>query len=873
VSEDSDRWRRLDALLEQAMDLPSDEQRAWLDRACGDDVGLRRDLESLLAHDLPESFLDRPATDEAARLLTPTEPPSLAGRRVGPFEIERSIGHGGMGEVYAARDTRLGRRVAVKRLPARVAGDPETARRFRREALAASALNHPNILTVYEVVERDEGDLLVTELIEGMTVRERLADGPLSLAAALDIVLPAARGLAAAHAAGIVHRDVKPENLMIRDDGLVKIVDFGIAKPVDGALDDAATATGTDRIVGTLGYMSPEQARGLAVDPRTDVWSLGVVLYEAVTGEHPFAGATATDRLAAILERAPEPPSRHRPELPRGLDRFLTRALAKAREERPADAAEFAAELDALRLGNGRESVAAAPRSSMVRVGAVALAALAAAALAWWASLDSGLRSEGAPRIVSLAVLPLDERPDSGDAGYLGTGISQSLTRSLARAPGLRVLASSSVPQVGAAPRSSRDAGRQLGVAAVVAGNVEVRPSGLQIAVELVDTRDGRLLWSASYDRPVEELPGVHEEIAGDLLRHLRLESASVAPAARRPSSEAYRLYLQGTYQWHRAWSEVNPFLKLGAAAWESYERSRDYFQRAVEADPEFGLAWSGLAHYWAYGAANGLLDPEEAWPRAEHTARRALELDATLADVHNTLAALALYRDRDWAGGEREFVTALELGGSAEVLIHYSYFARSLGRAEESLRLIRRALDVDPLSLRANLGQAASLLALGQLDEALAQTRHCLDLEPGSPVTHELLADLLVAMGREAESIAALAASLRLQGDEASARRLQDTHERAGYAEATAELARHRIAQIESARASGLRSPAIFLARGHLLAGDRPRALAWALRALDERNRFVIELATSPLFAPLREEPELRDRIRQLGLPLPHSP
>ena len=339
------RWRRIDGIVEAALELAPSERPTFVRRACGDDTDLHREVESLLAHDRSDDFLEVPAAAEAARLTVGAEPPSLTGERIGHFEVLERIGRGGMGEVYMAHDARLQRRVAIKRLPAHLCADLDRVRRFRQEALAASALNHPNILTVYEIVQHEGADLLVTELVDGLTLRERAQVGALPLAEVLDLGLQVAQGLAAAHAIGIVHRDVKPENVMVRRDGLVKLLDFGIAKATQGVLGSEWTGTGPGSVLGTVGYMSPEHARGQQVDARSDVWSLGVILYELATGQTPFPGATPADRLAAILERDPLPPSELREGLPDMFDRLLMRTLAKDPADRPADAGELAAAL------------------------------------------------------------------------------------------------------------------------------------------------------------------------------------------------------------------------------------------------------------------------------------------------------------------------------------------------------------------------------------------------------------------------------------------------------------------------------------------------------------------------------------------------
>jgi tetratricopeptide (TPR) repeat protein len=402
---DQERWRRVDGILEAALELPAGERAAFLERTCGGDAELRREVEALLAHDGADGFLGSSASTEAARLLMGAAPPPLVGQRIGTFEVLAGIGKGGMGEVYLAQDTRLQRRVALKRIPAHLASDPERVIRFRREALATSALNHPNVVTVYEILAHEGGDLMVTELVDGVSLRQRMREGAVPFAAALDIVLQIARGLAAAHAVGIVHRDVKPANVMVRRDGLVKVVDFGVAKSPPQPLAAPGRATAPGELIGTVGYMSPEQARGLPVDARTDVWSLGVIFYELATGGSPFPGATPFDRLGAILEREPEPPSHRRPGLPAALDGVIARALAKDAADRYGDAAELAADLERLRSASGRALAPATRRLAGVRwragMGAAAALALALVlGLAVWRPTSEPAPPELAPGTV-----------------------------------------------------------------------------------------------------------------------------------------------------------------------------------------------------------------------------------------------------------------------------------------------------------------------------------------------------------------------------------------------------------------------------------------------------------------------------------------
>jgi eukaryotic-like serine/threonine-protein kinase len=864
---DRERWQQVDELLAAALARPAAGREAFLADACGDDAALRSEVASLLAHTVDDEFLATPVAAELGDVLA-SNGETLVGQRLGRFEVVAKLGAGGMGEIYLALDPRLERQVALKRVPRLLADDPERVRRFRREALAVTALNHPNILTVHEIVDTEEGDVLVSELVDGVTLRARLRTGPLPPAEALDMAVQVGRGLAAAHAAGIVHRDVKPENVMIRNDGLVKVLDFGVAKSVQAAIavEDAETGTTPGEIVGTIGYMSPEQARGLPVDARSDVWSLGVLLHEALTGSSPFPGATPSDRLAAILRADPEPPSRHLPGLPPAIDRLLARALSKERDDRHRDAGELVADLEAVRAavasrgtGAGEKRFArrrlALPRSRRARA-AVALAALVLAA----GGVFAGRRLLLPPAVESIAVLPLVNAGGEPSLDYLGEGIADSLIRTLAPTPRLRVISRlSSFRYQGEAAEAGR-VGRELGVRTVLAGQVLPRGDTLTVDVELIDANDRAQLWGKQYRLSSTQLPTLHEEIAREVRERLerplpRARGTAGLAAPHTPQPQAYDLYLQGRYHWNRTSAP-------------SFHASRDLFQRAIEADPDYALAWSGLSHYYSFGAANGLLDPTQHWSRAEQTTRRALQLDPRQPEIYNNLAGMAAYRDRNWAEAERHFVDGLALGVSPELLRHYSFFLGMIGRLEDARRVAADLGAILPRSPGALDRHGRTLYNNRAFLEAVATFEESLALEPGNSATREALGDALAQLGREKEAVVAWRQAL-LDADRAElANELASTYAEAGYAAARAALARRRLADLRQRAESGAYVSAHAFARQHLLAGDREQALRWATKAFAERNRLVLELAIDPLFDPLRDDPQFRAGVASLGLP-----
>jgi serine/threonine-protein kinase len=851
---DPERWRRVDRLFVAALELGKEERERFLARECGEDEELRRQVESLLAHDRPDSFLeDGAAATEAARLVVGRAAEDLVGSRLGRFEVEARIGAGGMGEVYRARDPLLGRAVALKLIPPHLRGDPERQRRFRHEAMAASALNHPNIVTVHEIVEHDDGDLMVTELVEGQSLRARLDEGPLALDEALDIGAQIARGLAAAHAAGLVHRDVKPENVMLRADGLVKILDFGIAKDLRGAARAELASTLAGTVLGTVAYMSPEQASGQPVDARTDVWSLGVVLHEMLVGATPPQSDPPPAAPSTAPPGAEDAPSRRRP-LPPAIDRLLARALARDRAERP-DAATLGLELERLRArGPGGTTLLRAPG----KVAALALLALTAA-FGMWRFVGSGTTA----RIDSIAVLPLENAAGDPQLDYLSDGVTESLIQGLAQAGDLRVVSRASAFRFKGRPVSTTlEIGRELGVRSVLTGRMENRGDRLSVSVELVDTSDDSHLWGHRYELPMSELTSLYQTISADVLTrlHRRLSGDEEARIARLHTDdvEAYRLYLEGRYYWNKS----SP---------SDYERSREAFERALDVDPDYALAWAGLGNYYGYAAAAGLADPTDYWPRAERAAKRALELDPTLPQVRPTQAALVFYWRREWSVGADLMRAAVET--FPESAIHFSTILARLGRLEESQVYQQMAFDREPASARLHRLAAASSYLARSHETAVSLCRRALELDPSDLPCWETLGDASLELERDDEAVAAWARVLRLTGRPERATELEATFRSRGIDAALAIFARSRLDDLLARRDRGDYVPAYFLARESLRAGLRGEAIGWIETAFTERNRLVLDLLTDPVFDALRDEPVYRAGAESLGLPAGSPP
>jgi serine/threonine protein kinase len=602
--------------------------------------------------------------------------PLSAGDKLGPYEILAPIGAGGMGEVYRARDTRLGREVAVKVLPVHLANDSQALARFEREAKAVAALSHPNILVLFDVGAHDGIHYVVTELLEGETLRDRLSRSPLSFRQTVELGIALAEGLAAAHGKEIVHRDIKPGNIFLTADGQVKILDFGLARwqPKTSSEDETLTLNNTQAgtVMGTAGYMSPEQVRGERADASSDIFSLGCVLYEAVTGRRAFSGNSAADTMAAILKEDPPAIANTGKQAPAELERVIHRCLAKNPAQRFHSAHDLAFALRGL-LSAASERSAALPgpppraRGNRVRAYvaiAVAAVILIAAGLFYW-------RSHTAQSIDSLAVLPFANIGGNPDAEYLSDGITESLMDSLSELPNLKVQSRSAVSRYKGKDPDARSVGRELGVRAILTGRITQRGENLTISAELVDADDNSRLWGEQYNRKLADALAVQNDIAHQIVEklRLRLSNAQAAHMTTRQTAnpEAYQLYLKGRYF-------AAQFTQDGM------DKGMNYFRQAIALDPNYALAYDGMSYY--YELIEDLLMPaSEAMPKAEEAARKALALDDSNVETHVQMGSNYTMYDFDWPAAEREFARALALNPNyAPAHEYYAWFLISVG-------------------------------------------------------------------------------------------------------------------------------------------------------------------------------------------------
>jgi serine/threonine-protein kinase len=744
-----------------------------------------------------------------------------------------------MGEVYRARDLRLGREVAIKVLPEQLSGDEDALARFEREARAIAALSHPNLLAIYDFGTDGAVSFAVTELLHGQTLRAALASGALPWRKAADLGAALAEGLAAAHSRGIVHRDLKPDNVFLTAENRVKILDFGLARWVrnDAGGEDATSAPTTPdptrpgTVLGTVGYMSPEQVRGEPAEPRSDIFAFGCVLYEMLTGRPAFTGSSAFDRMAAILRDEPPPPSREIPDVPAEIDRIVARCLEKSPSRRTASAQELVAVLAGL---------ASAGASDPTIV----------------ASAASGVRSavKRAPRVKSLAVLPFVNPGGDPEMEYLTEGITESLINGLSQLRKLRVMARSTMFRY-RGDADPQQVGRELGVGTVLSGRVTQRGLSLGISVELVDAGNGWRLWGARYDRPVADLLAVQEEISREITTNLRLtlEPEQKKRLAKRYAADrdAYPLYLRGRYHWNKS---TVPDMK----------KALEHFEQAIEKDPAYALAWAGVSDcYAALGMDRyAALPPREAYPKAKAAARRALEIDDGIAEAHTSLA-YALVLDWEWAEAEKEFRRAIQLNPDYALAHHfYGFLLAATGRSEEGLAEFRHALEIDPLSLIINCDYGWAFYCARRHDEAIEQIRRTLEMDSNFAQAYLWLGLACQAKGLWKESAEAFETGARLTGGSPTMLSgLAFTRVLAG----DRGEAERMLAQMEE-RAKTAYVPMVTMVQLNLVLGDFDRTFEWLEKAFEYRASFLVPMKVYPFFDSIRGDPRFAELLRRQG-------
>jgi serine/threonine-protein kinase len=850
--------QRIKEIFHGALHCEPDKVSAFLEAACQGDKVLRSEVDAFLtAHLHAGKFIESPVAGLAFNVIEKGQAGSLVGRTIGHYKISESIGTGGMGEVYLATDIVAGRKAALKLLPLRFTGDAERLKRFEQEAHAVVALNHPNILTVYEIGEDHSIHYIASELIEGETLRQRLEHGQMQLSEAVDVAIQVASALVAAHETGIVHRDIKPENIMLRPDGYVKVLDFGIAKlaeqelpatmPRDEALLLVETNLGS--ILGTVRYMSPEQACGGHVDKRTDIWSLGVVLYEMLTWHAPFTGDTPKEVMSAILEKEPPPLTKYIAYAPAELQQIIRKTLRKDREERYHSAHELLEALKDLRrkLEAEVERAAAPLLLRWVRSPAalVLVLTIAALALALPFYRHRNLTTSSPPE-KSIAVLPFLDLSETKDQEYFCDGMSEEILEALAKVDGLRVVARTSSFSFKGKSVNAREVGEKLNVANVLEGSLRREGNRVRVTAELINARSGFHLWTETYDRELRGVFALQDEITRSIVDALKIKLA-VSPSARQqPNSEVYDLYLQGLY-----------FSNKGSE--EDLRRALSFFQHAVERDPTFSRAWTGIAKVW-YFLADVYVKPLDAYPASKEAALKAIALDEKDAEAHCYLSEAKRVLDWDLAGADAELKRALELDpNSAPAHLFLGLHPLFYGQLKDGLQLILEAEKLDPVSPITSYVATAAYLANDQIDEAISEGQRTLELDPNYFYLDSVLAAAYREKGNFAEAIA-----LYTKAQEAT--HLPSSGLAITYARMGRETeAQNILAELLQTREKRYVSAPV-IAAVYAAFGEKEEAFRWLERAFAEHSGILQWIAFLPEFRPLHSDARFSHLLRRIG-------
>jgi serine/threonine protein kinase/Tfp pilus assembly protein PilF len=816
-----ERLQQIEDLYHSARKRELSERGEFLAESCRGDEELRREVESLLAQNAAGDVMERPALEVAASLLAQETVPQLAmGARLGPYQIESPLGAGGMGQVYKARDTRLGRAVAIK------VSAGQFSNRFEREARAIAALNHPHICTLYDVGP----NYLVTELVEGETLLDWLKRAP-AVARGIEIAEQILEALRAAHDAGIVHRDLKPANVMVRSDGYVKVLDFGLAKqiPGSGALVTERTATLgptlPGQLLGTAAYMSPEQILGQEIDQRSDLFAFGIILYEMLAGQHPWPRKSRVDTLHAILHDE-LPPLSAGSATGTGLIAIVQKLLRKNPAERYPSAG---AVLEALAGRTARDR----------------------------ARSDKPRRASR-KRVRSLAVLPLADLSGGREQDYFADGMTDALITTLAQIHALRVISRTSVMQYKGVIRPLPEIARELNVEAVLAGTVLRSGDRIRIAAQLIDASTDTHLWAKNYESDLRDILSVQSEVAQAIAEEIKLkltpqERARMA-AAQPVNPEAYEAFLKGRYHWFKR----SP---------DALRRGLEYFRQAIALDHTYALSHAGLAD--SYGSLGwdlfAAMPPAEAFPKAKLAAQAALALDPNCAEAHAQLGHVAGFYEWDWPTAETELRRALELKPQYSVAhIWYSHVLHAVGRTAESFAESQRAVECDPLGLILNLHLGWNYLYDRKCERAIEQLQKTMELQPDFLLAYLFLGEAYEQSGNFGGAITQFERAVIL-----SERRpiylagLGHAYAASGQRDRATEI----IDELQQAAGSTY-VPARGIAEIYVGLGEGEQAFAWLDKAVEQRNGWLFHIKTNPRYDSLRSDPRYADLVRRIGLP-----
>jgi serine/threonine protein kinase/Tfp pilus assembly protein PilF len=755
-----------------------------------------------------------------------------------------------MGVVYKAEDTKLKRTVALKFLPPELTHIPDVKDRFMREAQAAAALDHPNICTVYEFDEAEEKPFISMAYVEGQSLRKKLESGPLELDEALRIATQVAQGLQIAHKKGVVHRDIKSANIMVTEDNQAKIMDFGLARMTGGTL-----ITQEGMTMGTIAYMSPEQARGEEVDHRTDIWSFGVVLYEMFGGQLPFKGEQDQAVVYSILNEKPKPITELRSKIPVSIGQVVDKALEKNPDERYQQIDELLDDLKSISAGIVPEEIKTRLRKEKLckRKRAI-LYAGAAVSIVILAVIALSLFTRRAEAIDSIAVLPLENLSGDPEQEYFADGMTEELITDLAKIRALKVISRTSIMQYKGTKKPLPQIAKELKVDAVIEGSVLREGGQVRITAQLIQASTDHPLWAESYQRDLRGVLALQGEIASAIADKVRAAVTATErtrlASARPVNPEAYDAYLRGMQ--HRY--KLTP---------QDFDTALEYFELALKKDPNYAPAYAGIALVWATSAKVGYTALREAVPKAKAAALKAVELDDTLAQAHSSLATVNNWYEWDWAGAEVEFKRAIELNpNDPEARALYSFYLINMKRPEEAMAQVQRAVELDPLNAWTQASYAADLMFTGRDDEAMALYHKVLRMSSGFPIAHGNISQILFRKAKYEESLPEMKAYFA--GD----REMEDALTQ-GYAQSGYRGAMRRAADTLAARAHKTYVSPDWVATLYIMAGEKAQALAWVEKGLEAHDPDAPQYSLDPIYNPLHSEPRFKELLRKMNLPI----
>lgn len=787
----------------------------------------------------------------AQHSMDPDQSTSLIGHTVTHYEVLEKLGEGGMGAVYKARDTMLGRQVAVKVLIGATGQTPEKRSRFLQEARAASALNHPNIITIYEITNVRDADYIIMEFVRGDTLHDLIDRRRLSLIDSLKYSIQIADALGAAHGAGIVHRDLKPANIMVTPDGLVKVLDFGLAKLAEDQREAAlqemektqsmrfsmGPQTQEGSIVGTVAYMAPEQAEGKKIDGRADIFAFGAVLYEMISGEKAFQGSSGLSTLAAVLRDEPRNLQDLAPEVPPDVESIITRCLRKSADARYQTMGDVKNDLEQIYFA--------------IRSGAAQMAS------GIW---KRPVNNRPAP---SIAVLPFTNMSSDKENEYFSDGLAEEIINALTNVSGLRVTARTSAFAFRGKEQDVRTIGETLHVASVLEGSVRKSGNRVRVTVQLISVADGYQLWSERFDRELIDVFAIQDEISQAVVGTLRVRLAEQSSSGthtttttlvKRPTAnfDAYNLYLKGRY-------ELNQMTREGLM------QSKKYFEEALQLDPGYALAFDGLAYAHYTEGFLGFVAPREAMPKAKAAVRRAIELDETVAEAHATLGVILALYDWDWAGAEQEFVRSIELNGSSPVSrdVYAFYYLRPVCRIDDAIVEVQHALSLDPLSVLFRVHLGFLFYIRRDTAHAVDQFRKAIEINPRFYLAYSMLGPAFVLDRRYDEAIATY---LKAKEMDAASKFVDSLLATAYAAAGRREEALALLAQVLDRASKEYISP-VSIAYIYAALGDKDAAFTNLRIAMEDRDPNILGLKSNPSFDGLRSDERYGELLSAMRL------